>query len=128
MHHGGAFVVGVPAVDVLIGHGRHRVEALVIEVGAFKYKQVIVFNSVDEAFSSVAGFIEKVGAVFGRTFFEPHVVVHNHGHHVTPPVMAKLVGNEFTVAIEVFIGHKRRVGDVFGYFKRPCGSVHVAHT
>ncbi len=66
-------------------------------------------------------------AVFRRAFLQPHVLLRVRRHHVAPPVVAQLVGEEPPIVEEALRGHEIRIGDVGGDLQRAVRGEHVAH-
>ena len=84
-------VVGVPAVDLGVRHGRQGVESLVLDVALFQDKLLVVLHHVHKGLVAVFPLHEEVAAVLRRPFLQPHVVVDGRGHQIAPPVMPQFV-------------------------------------
>ena len=126
VHHARAFVVGVAAVNVVVGHGRKGMKPLVLDVAFFQDKLLVVLDQIHKGLVSVFPLGEQVAAVFGRALFQPHVVVDGGRDQVTPPMVSKFMGKQVAVGEEVLLNHGTGVGDVGGDFEGAVGGQHVA--
>ena len=121
----GAFVVGVASVDFLIGHGRKRVESVVLDVAFFQHKQLVVFDHINEGFLTVFPLHKQVRAVLRRPFLQPHVVVNARRNDVTPPMVSEFMAEQVTVGHQPFTHHELWVSDVGGNLKGAVGGQHI---
>ena len=125
MHDRGAFVVGVASVDFLVGHGRKRVESVVLDVAFFQHKQLVVFDHINEGFLTVFPLHKQVRAVLRRPFLQPHVVVDAWRNDIAPPMVSEFMAEQVAIGDEPFTHHELRVSDVGGDFEGAVGGQHI---
>ena len=125
MHDRCAFVVGVAPVDFLVGHGRKRVEPIVLDVAFFKDKQLVVFDHINEGFLTVFPLHKQVRAVLRGPFLQPHVVVDARRNDVAPPMVSEFMAEQVAVGHESFTHHELRVSDVGGDLEGAVGGQHI---
>ena len=105
-------VVRVPAVNLLVGHGRERMKPQVLDVAFFEHKLLIVFDQIHKSLVPIFPLHKKVTAVFRGTFLEPHVVVNGGSHEISPPVVAEFVGKQVAIRKCALLNHGSWIGDV----------------